>query len=176
MIDTYNPFDAAALRLRRRYPNVDTVQPPQGPNDILDTIRSMPRGMLTGLGNQATALGSAVGAEMGQPEIAQGMGDKHQFTQAIEQNITGPLHQPQTPGGHFGATIGEVMGNPSNWVGPGSIPYKAAYNLASGVGSEESARMAPEGSEHLARPVGSWTPAVIERIAPFLKFKGLLGK
>ena len=127
-----------------------------------DFVRSIPRGMAGGFADAATALGSATAHEMGQPEVAAGMPTGEQGRDLIEQNVTGPLHHPETNWGRYGESFGQVIGNPSNSIGP---PVKTAlFNLASGVGGEGMGQLY-EGTpyEKAARFAGSISPMIAER-------------
>src|SRR6185503_11442153 len=52
------------------------------------------------------------------------------------EKLTGPLPQPQGRAGQVGAAIGSALGNPINYVGPGSALLKIGGAALSGAGSE----------------------------------------
>ncbi len=156
----YDPFDAAAARLRRPY-GAQVAGPQSHDSDVLDTVQSMPRGALLGLSKAISAGGQGAQVEMGQPvdvpepEIGRDL---------LEQHVTGPLHQPHTRAGRYGETVGEMIGNPVNYLGPGSLAAKTGWNVASGLASEAGGQLyegRPE--EPLARTLASWGPAAAER-------------
>ena len=166
----YQPdaFEAAAGRVQRRYAAPQRAVLPAGPNDVMDTLRSIPRGIMGGLADTAAAGGQAAAIEMGddrpQPTGEEGLN-------LLEQNVTGALPQPVTEGGRVGASIGHVAGNPGNWVTPGRIPLTAGYNVASGITSELGRKLY-EGTpnERIAQVLGGFGPAVAERAAALYKF------
>ena len=154
-----DPFEDAATRMRRHY---KTPSPPPAAPDVVDTFRSIPRGALLGVSKAISAAGQGAETEMGQPIDVP---DAHAGRDLIEQNITGALHQPTTRAGHFGASVGEVIGNPVNYVGPGSLAAKAAWNVASGLSSEAGGELyAGQPGEQVARTLASWGPAAAERV------------
>src|SRR4029077_5056898 len=63
----YQPdaFDLAAGRVQRRYAAPQRAVLPAGPNDVMDTFRSLPRGIMGGLADTAAAGGQAAAIEMG---------------------------------------------------------------------------------------------------------------
>jgi hypothetical protein len=85
-----------------------------------DFLKSIPRGIMGGLSQAGSALGQATMHEMGQPENAAEIPNAEQTVQHLEQNITGDLHKPEGRAGKFGAAIGESVGNPASYIGPGS--------------------------------------------------------
>jgi hypothetical protein len=156
--------ELAAYRTRRRYPGAGRAAEPTP--DVLDTFQSMPRGALAGLANSAVASGRAAAAEMGQP--AEQPSDAEALA-LLEGNVTGPLHRPQTPAGEVGADIGQVMGNPANWIAGGSLPYVAGFNALAGIGrglGQQMSRGTPY--EPYASIAGGWSPAAAERLLPAL--------
>jgi hypothetical protein len=52
------------------------------------------------------------------------------------------LPKPQGTGGHFGETVGEFLGNPISYLGPGSLGAKLFGTIASAVGSETAGQLA----------------------------------
>lgn len=103
-----------------------------------DFLRSIPRGIASGLNSAGSALARATQAEMGQdvdaPTPAQGM-------EILEKNVTGPLHRPEGRAGQFGASAGEFIGNPASYVVPGSLPFKVGMAALGGLGSEAGGQL-----------------------------------
>jgi HNH/ENDO VII superfamily nuclease len=103
-----------------------------------DFFRSIPRGIVSGFNNAASALGRATQAEMGQdvdaPTPEQGM-------QILEREVTGPMHRPEGRAGKFGASVGEFLGNPSTYLAPGSLPLKIGTAVLGGLGSEAGGQL-----------------------------------
>jgi hypothetical protein len=84
--------------------------------------------------------------------------------EAARKQLAAATYEPQTMAGHYMGSVAEVMGNPLNWAGPGTIPFKAGFNVASGVGGEAGAQAA-KGTpyEGAARLAGSFSPIALER-------------
>lgn len=85
------------------------------------------------------------------PKPAPEAGYGQQLSQA-----TGMQATPQTEGGKFAGTIGEFVGNPETYLGPGGMARKAAMGAASGAGSEAAGELT-EGTplEPAARILGA---------------------
>ena len=107
-----------------------------------DFFRSIPGGMLGGLSSALSAGGQSAQAEMGQPIDVPSPQDTKQI---LQQNVTGELPTPQGRAGRFGNTVGEFLGNPGSYVGPGTMALKAGGAVLSGIGSE-AGRQAAEGT------------------------------
>ncbi len=122
--------------------------PPAAPQGVmanaLDFAKSIPRGALSGLSNALSASGQAEQLQMGQPVDVPSPQDT---TKILEQNVTGELHQPQGRAGKVGAAIGETLGNPASFVGPGGLPLKIGGAVLSGAGGEVG-RQAAEGTKY----------------------------
>jgi hypothetical protein len=110
---------------------------------------------------------------MGQPALAAQIPSGERATQLAEEHLTGPLYRPQTVAGQYGRSIGEIAGNPGNWVVPGGWMRAAAFNAASGAGGEYGAQ-ALKGTpyEGAGRLAGSFGPQMAERVLPAL-YKGI---
>jgi hypothetical protein len=122
---------------------------------IGDFIKSIPRGAVTGLMSAGSAISKATAGEMGQPELQAEIPGPQQSTQLIEKHVTGELPKPQGRAGRFGEAVGEVLGNPASYVGPGSLALKAGAGTASALGAEAAGQLT-EGSalETPARLIG----------------------
>lgn len=112
-------------------------QKPQGfVANAIDFMRSVPRGALSGLlsaGQGPSQYDADIGAGMG-GEPTQAM-TTPQMVGAVEK-FTGPLPQPQGPAGRFGQSIGESLGNPVSYIGPGGLPMKVGSAILSGAGGQ----------------------------------------
>lgn len=133
----------ANARLRLQEPAAEPGPQGVGAN-AMDFAKSIPRGMLSGLSSALSASGQAAQIEMGQPvDVPSG----HDTTKILEKNITGALHEPQGRAGKFGAAIGETVGNPASYVGPGGLALKLGGAALSGAGGE-AGRQAAEGTKY----------------------------
>ncbi len=106
---------------------------------IGDLFSSLPRGILKGVANTASASGEAAQLEMQQP-VDVPSGDE--ATDIVERNVTGPLPKPQGLGGQVGETIGEFLGNPMSYIGPGSLAAKLLQATMAAIGSETAGQLA----------------------------------
>ena len=82
-----------------------------------------------------------------------------QITSAVEQNVTGPLYQPQNKAEKYAATFGEFL--PAAASGPGGIARRVTQQaLAPAIASESAGQLA-EGTplEGAARFAGALAPA-----------------
>lgn len=52
------------------------------------------------------------------------------------EDVTGEFHKPETRAGRYAESIGETLGNPASYVGPGGLPFKLATGVTSAVGGE----------------------------------------
>ncbi len=134
-------------------------------SSIGDFFKSIPRGIMSGVSTAASALGAATQAEMGQmdevrPTAAQGMA-------AMEKNVTGPLHQPEGTAGEYGARIGESLGNPASYLGPGGIVPKVVTAITGAAGGETGRKLAEgtkyEGAADLAGSILGGAAGTIRR-------------
>lgn len=98
----------------------------------------------------------------------------HDIQSKVEQ-YTGELHQPQTAPGRYAQSVGEFAGNPSSYLGPGSLLTKAGMAAASGLGSEGAADLASsmgfgETGQNVARVAGGLLggPLAARGVAPTL--------
>lgn len=108
-----------------------------------DFAKSIPRGMVQGLLN---ATSGPVAPE------APVFNNPVDFMPAQErmkgvESQTGPMYQPQGRAGKFGEAIGEGLGNPLSYVGPGTLPLKIGANVLSSAGGE-AAGQATEGTQY----------------------------
>jgi hypothetical protein len=113
----------------------------QQSSGVADFFKSIPRGIVGGLAGAASAMGQAEAPLQGMS----GVPGAEESTQLVEQNVTGQLPKPQGTAGKFGRTVGEFLGNPATYLGPGSLPAKALTGATAAIGSE-AAGQATEGT------------------------------
>jgi hypothetical protein len=135
---------------------------------LADFFKSIPRGLLSGAAGAASALGQSEANLTQPPEMAKAVPGREKSTELLEQNLTGPLHKPESRWGRYGATTGEFLGNPASYVGPGGPILKAASAITGGLGSE-AAGQATEGTalEPYARVAGGLAGMGVPRAAPY---------
>lgn len=123
-----------------------------------DFFKSIPRGALSGLSTAGSASGQAAQIEMGQPVDVP---SPEQTTAILEKNVTGALPVPEGRAGKYGAAVGEMLGNPVSYLGPGGLPAKIVAATAGGLGSE-AAGQATEGTKYepYARAAGAFAGPV----------------
>lgn len=116
--------------------HIGAAQPtaPQGfVGNAMDFAKSIPGGVVNGLSSALSAGGQASQTEMGQPVDVPG---PKETSQILQQNVTGNLPQPQGMAGRFGESVGEAVGNPASYLGPGSIPLKVGGAVLGGLGGQ----------------------------------------
>lgn len=130
----------------KELPDAPWVTAPSAPAEnrsaVGDFFKSIPRGVLGGLSGAGSALAQATAHEMSQPDLAQEIPSQKDTTKILEQNVTGELPQPQGRAGKFGEAIGETFGNPSSYVGPGSLMLKLGGAGLSAIGGEAGRQIA----------------------------------
>src|SRR5690349_19696329 len=100
---------------------------------ISDFLKSIPRGAVSGLVN---ATSGPVIPESPVPLPPELMGGNQAGVMQTIEDRTGAMYQPQGTAGKFGAAVGEMLGNPLSYVGPGSFPLKIGGATLAGLGSE----------------------------------------
>jgi hypothetical protein len=125
------------------------ISPPAAPEGFIanaaDFAKSIPHGIMSGISSALSATGAAANAEMSQPENPDPTPQETQ--QALEDNVTGATHRPEGNAGKLGAAIGEALGNPTSYLGPGSLPLKVGAAILSAAGGE-AGRQAAEGTKY----------------------------
>lgn len=118
-----------------------------------DFFKSIPTGVASALSSASSAENQSANAvtnlDMTGPT-------PQQMQTALEQNVTGPLYQPQGTAGKYGESVGEFVGNPTSYIGPGSVLAKAGMAVLSGLGSQAGGQLT-EGTpyEGFGRFIGS---------------------
>jgi len=107
-----------------------------------DFFKSIPRGIVQGMGATLSATGQSTMAEgAADPEMVKDIPTPAQATDILEKNVTGDLHKPTTRAGRFGETTGEFLGNPLSYVGPGGPITKGVMAVTGALGSEAGGQM-----------------------------------
>jgi hypothetical protein len=114
---------------------------------VADFFKSIPGGMARGLANAPNPSMVPIGDELQAVAPAR--------AQAME-TLQGSMHQPEGRAGKFGEAIGQGLGNPYSYIGPGSLPLKVGGAVLASGGSE-AAGQATEGTgyEGPARVAGA---------------------
>jgi hypothetical protein len=114
-------------------------------NNALDFVKSIPRGLITGLTSAPNPSFVSTGDEDAAVAPAR---------QAATETLKAPLPVPQGPAGRIGEAVGEGVGNPISYLGPGSLPLKiggAALSSAASEGAgQATAGTAYEGPARIA--------------------------
>jgi hypothetical protein len=119
----------------------------------MDFLKSLPTGVVHGLANTASASGKAAATEMGDPELESQIPGGAEGSKLLQENVTGPLHKPQGKAGKIGESVGEALGNPVSYVGPGGMVAKVAGAAVSGAAGEEASQLT--GGSNVARTAAS---------------------
>lgn len=96
---------------------------------VMDFIKSIPRGAMSNIASAASYAGES---PVPPPDaLLASTSDK---MAALDKNFG--LHQPQTAAGRFGQAVGATAGDPSSYIGPGSLALKAGGAILSGLGGQ----------------------------------------
>jgi hypothetical protein len=116
------------------------ISPPAPPKGFVanaaDFAKSIPHGIVGGISSALSATGAAANAEMSQPEDPNPT--PQEIRQALEENVTGATHRPEGNAGKFGAAIGEALGTPTSYLGPGSL-LASILGAVGGEGGRQAA-------------------------------------
>lgn len=114
------------------------TEAPQGfMASALDFAKSIPRGLITGL-TSAPNPSMVPGLEQEQEAVAP-------TRQAATETLKAPTYAPQGAAGRVGEAIGEGLGNPISYLGPGGVALKVGGAALSSAASE-GGRQAAEGT------------------------------
>lgn len=135
-----------------------------------DFLKSIPRGAVKGFTGAAEFVKEGLTPRLGGMDV-QGIQKGTERDVAAVEGITGPLHQPEGTAGKFGATVGEFVGNPLSYIGPGGMASKAVGAVTGALGSEAAGQLtegtALEGPARLAgAAIGGGAPRTAARGAP----------
>jgi hypothetical protein len=113
---------------------------PEGPQgftaNAMDFMKSIPGGLLKGF----TGGVNSNPALMQDEQMAE-----QQARQATAETVANQIHKPEGGVGKIGSAIGEGVGNPISWVGPGGAALKGVGAVLSSGGGE-AARQTAEGT------------------------------
>jgi hypothetical protein len=114
-----------------------------------DFFKSIPRGLVQG----ATSMPNPSMVPIQDEELAMAP-----VREGAKQTLLNQTHAPQGAWGKGGQAIGEGLGNPASWIGPGGVAIKAGGAVLSSAASE-AAGQATEGTawETPARVAGALT-------------------
>lgn len=108
-------------------------------DSVADFFQSIPRGAVSGFTGALANIGksAAVDAQFSGVPTANPdeMPTGPQGLAEVEKAV-GPMHKPQGRAGRVGAAIGEGLGNPATYLGPGGLPLKIVGSALSSAGSE----------------------------------------
>jgi hypothetical protein len=131
------------------------------PSGVMDFFQSIPRGLVQGAVGAATSMGQAEAPLSGMTEEqVKAVPGADQAMGILEHEVIPPMHKPQTTAGQYGASVGEAVGNPASYVGPGGLPAKIGYAALSGAGAEAGGQLTGQS------PLGRIGGAVAAALAP----------
>jgi hypothetical protein len=107
-------------------------------DSALDFAKSIPRGVVTGLTSAPST--SMVPLQDYEAEVAP-------TRERSVNTLKAGLPSPQGGAGKLGEAVGEGLGNPASYIGPGSLPLKIGATVLSSLGSE-GAGQASEGTAY----------------------------
>jgi hypothetical protein len=153
MIDQGAPEADIDAYLASEGVSLDQLQGPKGfVANAMDFAKSIPRGIVSGLTSAPNP--SMVPIEDEQAAVAP-------TRQAATATLKAPLPEPQGPAGKVGEAVGEGLGNPVSYLGPGGALLKTGGAALSSAASEVAGQ-ATEGTwyEKPARLVAALTGGV----------------
>lgn len=142
----------------------DLIPKQEKPAGWLDLLESLPRGLVKGVtsgayGGDPDVLAAQVGMGQSVDDI---LGTQKDIQRELPEGINKlPLHKPAGQWGKFGESIGESLGNPASYVGPGGVAGKVAYGALGGAGAEAGGMLT--GDSLLGRIAGGVTATLAPR-------------
>lgn len=131
--------DQIAAAIKSNMPTTVTANAPQGfAANALDFVKSIPRGIVSGL----TSAPNPSMVPTGDEEAAVAP-TRAQATQTLQAQTP----EPQGRYGKLGEAVGQGVGNPVSYLGPGGLGLKIGGAVASSLASEGS-RQAAEGTPY----------------------------
>jgi hypothetical protein len=126
------------------------------PSGWVDFFRSMPRAAVKGAAEFGHLLQQGQQQNVGLSPGEVSIPTPEETTQAVEKNITGPMHEPESIPGRYGAAVAGAVANPLSYIGPGGVVAKGISAAGSGAGGEAAGQLT-QGSpwEGAARLVGA---------------------
>jgi hypothetical protein len=139
MIDQGAPESDIDAYIASEGVSLDQLKAPQGVMaNAMDFAKSIPRGIVSGLTSAPNP--SMVPIEDEQAAVAP-------TRQAATGTLKAPLPEPQGPAGKVGEAVGEGLGNPISYLGPGGLGLKVGGAALSSAASE-AAGQATEGTSY----------------------------
>ena len=86
-------------------------------------------------------IGNKFGLDIPERPNQEPLGGSAQIQRGLE-SVTGPLYQPKTTEGKYAGAVGEMLGNPLSYVGPGSLALKLTGASLAGAGGEAGGQAA----------------------------------
>jgi hypothetical protein len=124
------------------------------PSSLVDFFHSFPRGVVSGIISAMSSSGQAEATLQG----VEGVPGQEESMGIVEKNVTGKMHEPETTAGRYGASIGEAVGNPASYVGPGGLPLKIGSAALSGAGAQAGEELTGSGVGRLIGGVAGGLP------------------
>lgn len=118
-----------------------SAAPTEQRSAVGDFFKSIPGGIVKGFSAAGSAAGQAAAIEMNQPQMAAEFPTPEQMSESLQKNVTGELPKPQGRAGRYGETVGEFLGSPATYVGPGGLPLKVGGAVASALASEGAGQL-----------------------------------
>jgi len=126
-------------RVQQQYATPAEPTPPkttEEPSSWMDFLKSIPRGLAEGAAQIPSAKRPNVGFAGGFPGQMNRPGTPVEETVGKIEQLTGPLHRPETTTGKYGAAIGRALGDPLTYAGPGAVARKVASGIGGAAGGE----------------------------------------
>ena len=142
------------------FKNVENEQP----SSIMDVLKSLPRAVLGGFLDTASAQGQAEAGQMGM----EGVPPSEEALKLIEQHVTGKLHEPETEAGKWAAAGARPLGNPGTYLGGGGLARQALTGIAGGLGAEAGGRLGGTPGAIAGGIAGTAGPSALSRGAKSL--------
>lgn len=129
---------------------------PAASNPVADFVRSIPGGLIQWPANMAR--GEQIESEQraaafGQPNAGPEVPTGNAAAEAVG------LPTPQGAGGRFGQSVGEFLGNPASFIGPGGVVRKGVGAILGGIGSQGGAESGIPGGSLIGGAIGGLTAA-----------------
>lgn len=111
---------------------------PQGfAANAMDFVKSIPRGLVSGLTSAPNTSTMFTGSHL-ENELTRTAPEKLQATESLKNST----YAPQGRAGKFGEAVGEGLGNPVSYLGPGGVGLKTGAAILSSLGGEGGRQVA----------------------------------
>jgi hypothetical protein len=140
--------DQVREQVMKQHPGADKVAEP---SSTLDALKEGGKGLVRGAENFVGQMGEAVMGPFGPThhfanlKADLGFGEKPAPEPGYGEKIakaTGVEADPKTTAGQYTGAVGEVLGNPATYMGPGSAALKAGAGVASALTAEGAGQLA----------------------------------